>query len=404
MNLKSIKYLTTFDYCLIGFVTVLWIYVYIGFFFPASYMLSYGTNPTKILWVIRIILPLLFMGFILLVIYIRLNAIAGGVIVLMLIASSLSLYVCYGVADALYQQWFDGHRQEYHPYLQLMPNSDKRLDNIALNTIAVFCVGGSTTEIPDSKGRDWPSRVETILRTTYGLHNVEVHNLGRQWYTSLHTLINFETNLRKHKPSVILIMQSINDVLQNADFSYFSHGVFRDDYGHFYGPVNRIIDRRSLWHYLRDVIAGLWYASPRKIVTTDHFPGLKTYIRNISTIIELARHDSTKVVLMTEPCLIKKEMSQEELSTIGMTKVEAINDTMVWSTETILNGMEQYNKALETLAHQNNLLLIDLEKEIPKSLTYFRDEVHYQDTTFSIIAPFIANRLYTLFSTEVTKR
>lgn len=397
MNLKSIKYLTTFDFCFIGLATVLWIYVYIGFFFPGSYMLFYGVNPKRILWFIRLVLPLLYLGFIILIIKIRMEHIGGSVIVLLLVAFSLSLYICYSIADGLYQEWFDSHRQEYHPYLQIMPNDDKRLDKKAPNAITVFCVGGSTTELPDSKGRDWPSRVETILRTTYGIHNVEVYNFGRQWYTSLHTLINFETNLRKHKPSVILIMQSINDVLQNADFSYFSHGVFRDDYGHFYGPVNRIIDRRSLWRYLRDVVSGLWYATPRKMLTTDRFPGLETYERNISTIIELAKHDSTEVVLMTEPYLIKKEMSKEEVSSIGMTKVEAINDTMVWSSETILNGMEQYNKALEGLAHQNDLLLIDLEKEVPKSLTYFRDEVHYQDTTFSVIAPFIANRLSTLF-------
>lgn len=404
MNLKSIKYLTTFDFCLICLVTILWIYVYIGFFFPGSYMLFYGTNPKRILWFIRLVLPLLYLGFIILIINIRLKTIGGRVIVLLLVASSLSLYICYGIADALYQQRFDSHRQEYHPYLQLMPSDDKRLDNKAANTITVFCVGGSTTELPDSRGRDWPSRVETILRTKYGLQNVEAHNLGRQWYTSLHTLINFETNLRKHRPSVILIMQSINDVLQNADFSYFSHGIFRDDYGHFYGPINRIIDRRSLWRYLRDVVSGLWYVTPRKMLTTDHFPGLEAYVRNIATIIELAKHDSTKVVLMTEPYLIKKEMLQEERSAIGMTKVEAINDTLVWSSETILNGMEQYNKALETLAHQNDLLLIDLEKEVPKSLTYFRDEVHYRDTTFSIIAPFIANKLHTLFSSEGAKQ
>ena len=96
-------------------------------------------------------------------------------------------------------------------------------------------------------------------------------------------------------------------------------------------------------------------------------------------------------------------MSQLELSVIGMSKVEAINDTMVWSNETILNGMEQYNKALETIAAQNGLLLINLEKEIPKSITYFRDEVHYRDTTFSIIAPFIANKLYQLLTSEGAK-
>jgi hypothetical protein len=188
-------------------------------------------------------------------------------------------------------------------------------------------------------------------------------------------------------------MQSVNDLLMNADFSYMSHGPFRDDYGHFYGPVNRIIDRRSLWHYLRDVVRGIWYATPRRTVTTDRFPGLSVYERNINTIIELAERDSTMVILMTEPCLMKREMSEKELAAVGMIKVEAINDTIVWDKETVVNGMEQYNNALRAIARVHNLPLIDLEREIPKSLTYFRDEVHYQDTSYSIIAPIVAREL-----------
>jgi hypothetical protein len=76
-----------------------------------------------------------------------------------------------------------------------------------------------------------------------------------------------------------------------------------------------------------------------------------------------------------------------------MIRVEAINDTIVWSSETVVNGMEQYNGALKTIAREEGLLLIDLEQEIPKSLLWFRDEVHYQDTTFSVIAPFVAKHL-----------
>ena len=281
-----------------------------------------------------------------------------------------------------------------------MPSFDKRLDVTKPKSVRIFCLGGSTTEFPDHDGRDWPSRVETMLRDRNGLEQVEVYDLGRAWYTSLHTLINYETNLRKYKPSVILIMQSINDLLQNADFSYMSHGAFREDYGHFYGPVNRVIDRRSLWHYLRDVVSGLWYAAPRKPLSTDRFPAVKAYERNIRTIVELAKHDSTRVILMTEPYLVKRNMSEAELSAIGMLRVEAINDTIVWSSETLINGLEQYNNALRTIANQESLLLIDLEKVVPKSLLYFRDEVHYRDTTFSLIAPFVAGKLFEYFSSK----
>ena len=107
----------------------------------------------------------------------------------------------------------------------------------------------------------------------------------------------------------------------------------------------------------------------------------------------MAKHDSTGVILMTEPCLAKSDMSEAERFAINMLKVEAINDTIIWSGETLVRGMEQYNDAIRRIAKEEGLPLIDLEKEVPKSLTYFRDEVHYTDTTFSLIAPFIAGKL-----------
>lgn len=404
MNLRIFKKLKTHDFVELGLFIILSTWVYTGFYFPGSYILAYGSIPKTIMWFTRIAMPLFSIGLIIPYIYIRMHKMGRKELALFFVVSSLGFYICYHIADSLYQQWFDNHRQEYHPYLQLVPSFDNRLNDTTAYAKRIFCLGGSTTEFPDRAGRDWPSRVEAILRKKNGQQNIEVYNLGKGWYTSLHTLINYETNLRKYRPSAILIMQSLNDLLQNADFSYMSHGAFREDYGHFYGPVNRIINRRSLWHYLRDVFSGLWYAAPRKPITTDFFPGLKPYERNIRTIIELARFDGTKVILMTEPYLMKRNLSEEELSAIRMIQVEAINDTMVWTSKTLLSGMEQYNNTLRRIAQEENLPLIELDKEVPKTLFYFRDEVHYQDTTFSLIAPFIADKLFEYLSLDGTRQ
>ena len=398
MNFPSIKSLNTFDKTLLILFTILFIYIYSGFFFPDSYILSYGKNPARIMWALRIILPIVYFGILLLYIKVRLRKIEISFLSFLLISSIIVIYISYNIADVLYQNWFDANRKEYHPYLQIMPNDYSPSANENSNTIKIFFLGGSTTEIPDKTGIDWPSRVENILHTKYNIQNVEVYNLGRQWYTSLHSLINYETNLRMHNPSYIVIMQSVNDLLHNADFSYFSKGKFRDDYGHFYGPVNRVIDRRSLWKYLSDIVGDLWYAKPRKEIVTGNFPGISAYKRNINTIIELANHDSTKVILMSEPHLLKDEMTEEELSAVLMLKLEAINDSVVWNYKTVLNGMEQYNNSLKDIANENDLFFIDLDNKIPKSLIFFHDEVHYQDTTYPIIASYIAEELNKILS------
>ena len=244
------------DRIIVGLFLILSILLYAGFFFPDPYTLSHGSMPVKILWTIRLLFPLVVFGTIELYSSVRLGKIDKGAIALFLVALSTTLCVGYVIADTYYQSWFERHRNQSHPYLQFMPSEYHPRPSEVPNPIRIFCLGGSTTEFPDSKGRDWSSRVEQIIHSRYGLRNVQLYNLGKGWYTSLHTLISYETNFCLYKPTAILIMQSVNDLLHNADFSYFSRGPFRQDYGHFNGPVNRTIDRRSLARYLKETIGG----------------------------------------------------------------------------------------------------------------------------------------------------
>ncbi len=376
-------------------------YIYFGFYFPDEYTLAFGIFPSVVLWVIRILFPLIITGIIVLYIRLRLKKTDYRAVVVFSMTMFFTTIIVYQIADKMYQDWFEQNRNKFHPYLQLVPQKYQPRSDSSSNTIRIFCLGGSTTELSDSKGNDWESRVEGILRNEFGLSNIEVYNLGREWYTTLHTLINYETNLRQYKPSVILIMQSVNDLLHNADFSVFSHDTFREDYGHFYGPVNRIIHHGSLLDKVYSIVIGLWYSVPKEVITTDKFPGIISFERNLNTIIELAKHDSTKIILMTEPSLFKSEMSADEISVLGMLNVEAINEYKVWSIQTATNGMKQYNETMKKIAKKNDLPLIDLDSIVPKSLTYFRDDVHYTDTTFSLIAPFIAHELNRYIGTQL---
>lgn len=369
------------------------LYIYIGFYFPDEYTLAFGLFPFVMLWMIRILFPIVVALMMIFYVRLRLKKTDHRAVIVFFVTMFFATFIAYQIADEIYQDWFEKNQNRYHPYLQLVPQEYLPHSDSSSRMITIFCLGGSTTELTDSKGKDWESRVETILKKEYGISNIEVYNLGREWYTTLHTLINYETNLRHHKPSVILIMQSVNDLLHNADFSVFSHDSFREDYGHFYGPVNRIIHHGSLLDKMNSIVAGLWYAYPKEVITTDIFPGIVSYERNLNTIIELAKHDSTKIILMTEPSIYKSVMSADEISVLVMVKVEAINEYKVWSIQTAKNGMQQYNATMKMIATDHNLPLIDLDSLIPKSVTFFRDDVHYKDTTFSMIAPFIAHEI-----------
>ncbi len=55
--------------------------------------------------------------------------------------------------------------------------------------------------------------------------------------------------------------------------------------------------------------------------------------------------------------------------------------------------MRQYNTLIGEIALEDDVLFIDLEKAIPKNLTWFFDEVHYRDTTFNLIGTTLAREI-----------
>jgi hypothetical protein len=274
----------------------------------------------------------------------------------------------------------------FHPYLQLAPNKftpDEYPDN---KHISIMCLGGSTTEYKDSNGLGWPKRVETSLRRSLNRNDISVHNQGRQWYTTLHTLINYEANLRHYKPDIIIVMHTINDLLHNADFSSFSKADFQDDYGHFYGPIKEVINPPKFHSYIWDKFKYLWYHEKRKIITTNTFTGIVPFKRHINTLIDLAKKDSAAVILMTQPSLYKKDNDKEILPHLKMLNTEAFGKKAKWSYESALNGFMQYNLLIKQISDERNVYLIDLERKIPKTLKYFIDDVHYTDASFDLVA------------------
>ena len=179
-------------------------------------------------------------------------------------------------------------------------------------------------------------------------------------------------------------MHAINDAWMNADFSRFSNGKFREDYGHYLGAAAYVVKFPSLISYVKDSFNVLWYASNIKEIDTDYFPGLISFERNLNTIIELGKVNGTQFVLLTQPNLYKDSISNEELKVLEMFNQEAIGNGEKWSYKTdadikskvidmhnTCNAYEKWqnptikNCAQEHLANHNKLMLkiTDQKKE-----------------------------------------
>jgi len=369
-------------------------FFYAGFFFPDPYASrAMGrVSFAVIFWGARVGIPIAVVGFMLLYHGVKTEKISPANILLMAISTVLCMGIAYPVASFFYYRSSGiGEKiSEYHPYLQLAPRDvNIRNNDFPEEAIIIMCLGGSTTEFKDSMGKGWPDRLEEKLNERYPTRKIRVSNMGRQWYTTLHMLINYETNLRQYRPDIIIVMEAINDLLHNADFSYLSFKPFRGDYGHFYGPMKGIMTRKTFEESLYSKFRSFWYHHPREQINQQQFQGIVAYERNLNTLIDLARLDKTDVVLMTQPNLFKKQMTFLEIAALDMVNFEAIGPRYQWSVDSARLGMEAYNRTMRNISGKRQAHLIDLESRIPKTREYFFDDVHYRDIAFDLVAAMV---------------
>ncbi|NTV30260.1 MAG: SGNH/GDSL hydrolase family protein [Candidatus Omnitrophica bacterium] len=365
-------------------------YVYAGFIHADQTFFRLFPDGYKVLKACQLYIPIMAVGAVYLYWAVRAGRMGLSRLALVLGGVLLLALLMFLVSDIRYGRAIKRNMVKYHAMLQLTPPTIKDHDAGRFN---VVCLGGSTTDFRDKTGRDWPSMTEKKLRLADGFRDVRFYNMGKQWYTTQQILTNYIQNVRPFKPQAIIVMENINDLLLNADFSLLSHGVFREDYGHFMGPSARLASYGSYSSFLQGFIKNVWYRKPPAEILTDRFPGLDVYERNIRTIIALARLDGTRVVLMTQPNIYKDVMPPEEMKVLAMLNVESSGRGQRWAYRTALSGLRQYNDRMRKIAADERVPLIDLEKVVPKSLEYFYDDVHYKDKTYDLIADFLAGEL-----------
>jgi len=396
VNRAGSKY-SPLEYLILILYLALAVYVCTGFFYsdPKLAYEGVGSHVSLALWGLRLSLPLAFAFLLCLYLLLRNNRVQTSTLGLIVFGVFFALLISYPVISHIYYNRSPVDPAEFHPYFQLSPPEYKaRTDSDSKDVLRIFCLGGSTTEWKNSEEVGWPTLLEKQLIVLYPGRKLEVHNLGRSWYTTQHTLFNYMANLKQHKPDMLIIMHAVNDLIHNADFGVFTGGIpFRGDYGHFYGPVYRLIKRHSLFSSLGSLLNNTWYFEPRQIIDTDVFPGLVPFRRNLENLIQVAQNNGTRVVLLTQPYIFKQNMNQEEIAVLYVPTRGAVGQHKEWSIATARRGMEQYNSTLRQIASENDLSLIDLDSSLPRNLEHFIDDVHYTDKSFEMISKLISTGL-----------
>lgn len=123
---------------------------------------------------------------------------------------------------------------------------------------------------------------------------------------------------------------------------------------------------------------------------------LKSYEERLKKIIELCKKGNIEPVFVTQPLLIG--FGTDDVTGIDLARVKAYGPRqtgkMYWDL------VEAYNSVTRRVAQDNNALVIDLAKQMPKSSRYFYDFIHYTPQGAQIIADIVNQSLCPMLQTK----
>lgn len=271
------------------------------------------------------------------------------------------------------------------------------------NEYRILIIGGSTSECLYLDNEEaWPYILMGLLKKTKDNKKVITINIGKSGHGLRNNLLELKYLPDNYEPDLLIMMLGVNDLLHtismNSSWRPFNEAKFdvSDSYTFvsYPGYSWRSTVTYKIYRYfnlkLKNIIVqdafGNGLADNRLLRTnskdwlnsiTSLDASVEDYGKNLERVIELSREKNITLIFSTQPYLWKNDMSEKENSSLWMTTDFRGN---FYSTEIMVEAMEKFNnKMLEVCKENPDIFCIDLEKDVPKTLDYLYDDVHFNE-------------------------
>ncbi|MGH7601223.1 MAG: SGNH/GDSL hydrolase family protein [bacterium] len=292
----------------------------------------------------------------------------------------------------------------------------------------IFMMGGSTTIcsfLDDSKA--WPAVVQKKLPRTADGRVVWVGNIGKSGLSTRSHVLQMTHLTPQYAADAMLVLTGINDLvlriwgnenydphfLNNAEnkrelmFNTFT--ILPDSLYPFYKHSGIWKLARRAKSYSRNYISeeSLFAEIERsrdllrygRAIDTlpDLDNALEEYAGNLAQIVQAARQQNLRLILMTQPVWWNARLTTEErasllpLGSIGYAAPSIKYD--YYSVEILAECMRLYNDRLTSLCRQFDVECIDLASRLPKNLQVFYDDCHFTEFGAELVAEIIVEYL-----------
>lgn len=273
----------------------------------------------------------------------------------------------------------------------------------------IVAIGGSVTRAGHMpREKRYPAVLQTLLNSPNGQQQFQVLNAGMDWWTTKHSHVNYVTYLRRWRPRTAIVMHAMNDLYRSCRPGRFSIGAYDVQWAHFYGPAIRgahpgtflesIIGGRTAWQLERRFYSS-WRNRPVDY-GLDRFVSLSEFEFSLRSLVRTLRQDSVRVVLLTEPFLYKEQMSAEESAALWFADMFCVSPNSWWirempSTLSMMRAEEAFNATIVRVGREEQVEVIDLAADLPRSLEFFVDDVHLTEKGTAAVAAAVAKQLKT---------
>ncbi|MBU4231173.1 MAG: SGNH/GDSL hydrolase family protein [Proteobacteria bacterium] len=322
----------------------------------------------------------------------------------------------------LMKEWLEAGKEEQNydtlvtkKYLLRIDNDGFIVPSKKYNNpdMSIVFLGGSTTECRYvAEDHRFPYLAGVLLEQQTGI-KINSYNAARSGNHSLHSLDILLNKVFPIKPDIVVMLHNMNDlVVLLYESSYWNpksskpiiFDINKEIDANFYKIIRDryIPNLAAAMHNFDKSLRSLMKSGKKnndefakmrgKHLTVDKSAMVDQFEMNLQSFIYLCKARNFIPVLMTMPSRFKEKPDQIILDTFNNVTLDYFQFRELF---------DLFNKSILKKAHENNIMVIDLAKEIPQENEFMCDIVHYTDTGARKIADIISGRLKPVVNTLI---
>ncbi len=256
----------------------------------------------------------------------------------------------------------------------------------------IFFLGGSTTActyLPQEK--TFPQLIEDHLNPDGASATYECANAGVDGCAARDSLAQLIYNVSWAQPDCVIVMQGVNDFALGLTPDYeedasdrrtarskakSSYEEFEGDphpyIYQFYKHLTRKHSKRFTLAHIHDEREKLAHLERKEIF---EFPNIVSFEKYMKMIAGVAKSLGLRLIFVTQCSLYAEVLPPEIEERLGIPFPE--EDQLNPSNSSMKRGMDAYNNAIRQISTEMGVELIDLETQVPKTLDFLYDHVHF---------------------------